>query len=989
MSNTIQIKRGRAAPEKDQLAPYELGYSTNKKALYIRDDENDEVIRVGSSEGGTGEDGKSAYEIAVDNGFEGTEQEWLESLKGEPGEPGEQGERGPQGQAGADGHTPVKGTDYWTEQDKAEIGNSIPYVSYGQSQNLSDTQRKRARDNIDDIPTFDTFIEALTKLTSSINRFKTKGYYTKYDGAGCEYFMRTSAPSGKHVFVNYVDNFWIAPLYLSESNNKTIHVKHYGIKSDTILASGNDEYLGWAEAIAEANSVIFDKLIPVLNNGFTLEFEAGHFFFTRSIGCKRSINFKGAASQVCANYAQGSPVSHGTLLHFPYVHKETVKAEGVDTKIYAALYLSSGIVQDIGIMGPDHHNFKIRITRANTPTITVTLPYLKDGIITTATATAETFEAAEAKVAKSDEIINTYGIYFYEGNGGNVSNTRLIGFTCGIYSPTQNNAIVNCYIHTAKVGISIGHDCKVRGIQLWHVITGIEMRATLGSATDIRGDSIGKHLIECWEGKCIMSNIDADYCLGSIIHYGRDNNTIQWMHLGQATTVMGRCAARYPILRDSAKQNSSGLSWDYPYTKDVDFDFSNKDYEYCSFISIAPGSQVFGGYLDLINIKSNPFDSNYYNEDTSQRYVHSNAILCIGGVENSSYKRNSSVNNLIIKCFVPSSADGTYISEQMIHSWTKLGEKDADGKEIPVYVGNAQNGYISDFDGYTFEHIVLITPQGQITSTRRTDVDQGKRKVELLTDTISDFYARVSAQDSLIEQSGRKVESFEKILTTSELVPNTININLNDEDQLDGSGTTYGKGFFSQQTGELINPSWSSVHTTWYTKQYIPVIGGEQIGLYWLSEAWNKYDHTYPVTLVEYDEDYKIIRHQWNYILPCSIRRLNPSYGTEERTYPTLDSNTRFIRIAYYQEKGDPNSIIDSSGRSIIKIAVYYKRDIEALMDSIKFNSETDPKLLYVDYEGVREYVVDGENMRLLAPDGSYFILRVGNDGSIYTTRAV
>ena len=28
-------------------------------------------------------DGKSAYEIAVDNGFVGTEQEWLESLKGE------------------------------------------------------------------------------------------------------------------------------------------------------------------------------------------------------------------------------------------------------------------------------------------------------------------------------------------------------------------------------------------------------------------------------------------------------------------------------------------------------------------------------------------------------------------------------------------------------------------------------------------------------------------------------------------------------------------------------------------------------------------------------------------------------------------------------------------------------------------------------------------------------------------------------------------
>lgn len=32
-----------------------------------------------------GKDGKSAYEIAVKNGFEGTEQEWLESLQGEDG----------------------------------------------------------------------------------------------------------------------------------------------------------------------------------------------------------------------------------------------------------------------------------------------------------------------------------------------------------------------------------------------------------------------------------------------------------------------------------------------------------------------------------------------------------------------------------------------------------------------------------------------------------------------------------------------------------------------------------------------------------------------------------------------------------------------------------------------------------------------------------------------------------------------------------------
>ena len=33
-----------------------------------------------------GQDGKSAYEIACDNGFIGTEQEWLASLKGETGD---------------------------------------------------------------------------------------------------------------------------------------------------------------------------------------------------------------------------------------------------------------------------------------------------------------------------------------------------------------------------------------------------------------------------------------------------------------------------------------------------------------------------------------------------------------------------------------------------------------------------------------------------------------------------------------------------------------------------------------------------------------------------------------------------------------------------------------------------------------------------------------------------------------------------------------
>ena len=49
--------------------------------------------------------GKSAYEVAVANGFDGTEAEWLESLK--------------------KGYIPVKGKDYFTPEDVEAIVNEV------------------------------------------------------------------------------------------------------------------------------------------------------------------------------------------------------------------------------------------------------------------------------------------------------------------------------------------------------------------------------------------------------------------------------------------------------------------------------------------------------------------------------------------------------------------------------------------------------------------------------------------------------------------------------------------------------------------------------------------------------------------------------------------------------------------------------------------------------------------------------------------------
>ena len=53
--------------------------------------------------GEKGTDGKSAYQIAVEQGYQGSESDWLSSLKGDKGEKGNTGAKGNPGQDGAEG----------------------------------------------------------------------------------------------------------------------------------------------------------------------------------------------------------------------------------------------------------------------------------------------------------------------------------------------------------------------------------------------------------------------------------------------------------------------------------------------------------------------------------------------------------------------------------------------------------------------------------------------------------------------------------------------------------------------------------------------------------------------------------------------------------------------------------------------------------------------------------------------------------------------
>ena len=73
----------------DTLAPMADFPAVEAKNVAFNDNKSlQEKLDNGELGGGSGTAGKSAYEIAVDNGFVGTETEWLESLKGVDGTDG-------------------------------------------------------------------------------------------------------------------------------------------------------------------------------------------------------------------------------------------------------------------------------------------------------------------------------------------------------------------------------------------------------------------------------------------------------------------------------------------------------------------------------------------------------------------------------------------------------------------------------------------------------------------------------------------------------------------------------------------------------------------------------------------------------------------------------------------------------------------------------------------------------------------------------------
>lgn len=100
--NNPEVKKG-------QFVMIDTGDVENEEdsRLYLKGDA--EWKFISDLSGAQGIQGLSAYQVAVQHGFEGTEDEWLISLKGEKGETGPKGDKGDTGEKGATGERGPRG----------------------------------------------------------------------------------------------------------------------------------------------------------------------------------------------------------------------------------------------------------------------------------------------------------------------------------------------------------------------------------------------------------------------------------------------------------------------------------------------------------------------------------------------------------------------------------------------------------------------------------------------------------------------------------------------------------------------------------------------------------------------------------------------------------------------------------------------------------------------------------------------------------------
>lgn len=193
-------------PGKDGKTPVKgVDYFTDAEITEIKD-EIAEKVQVGAK----GEDGKSAYQLAVEAGYEGSEADWLASLKGTDGRNGIDGINGTNGK---DGKTPVKGVDYFTTAEINEIEEGaaakVDLSNYAKTADLSTVATSGSYNDLSDKPSIpsttglatETYVDDkiaeidIPTVPTKVSAFTNDaGYLTEHQSL-IEYAKKTDIPA--------------------------------------------------------------------------------------------------------------------------------------------------------------------------------------------------------------------------------------------------------------------------------------------------------------------------------------------------------------------------------------------------------------------------------------------------------------------------------------------------------------------------------------------------------------------------------------------------------------------------------------------------------------------------------------------------------------------------------------------------------------------------------------------------------------------------
>jgi len=333
-------------------------------------------------DGPIGPDGKSAYEVAVDNGYIGTEAEWLVSLKGADGAPGTDGAKGDKGDKGDDGLPGTPGTTgksaYEVAVDDGFVGDETAWLDSlkGEKgdQGEPGTPGEKGADGLPGTTSWVELTDRPTWLTTpgSLGQvLKSTGSTTDPEWGDIEVTVAWANITGKPTFAtvattgSYDDLTTKANALLNDNNGDPLEIS---VADGTVSLSRNKGIAGGSEITIsdlgidlKSDRLVIDGTIIQLNNPPTIGVDTTSYTLPGTAGTAGSVLVMGDNSNVSWKAPQVNIKTYNdsttlvlsdaeSYLRFTSASAKTLTIPTNDTVAFPIGTTISGISVGIGIL---------------------------------------------------------------------------------------------------------------------------------------------------------------------------------------------------------------------------------------------------------------------------------------------------------------------------------------------------------------------------------------------------------------------------------------------------------------------------------------------------------------------------------------------------------------------------------------------------------------------------------------------------------------